>query len=1349
VHGSRLLIAGWGSFLPEHLVRQIAEARGQITLGAAQRLETVSMFADVSGFTPMSEALGKVGRRGTEELTSVLNSYFEPTIALIHSFGGTVVKFGGDAMTVLFPYRGSRARRSTAGRAIQCALDMQASMRTYEAIPTRAGVFSLTVKVGLALGPVVSTTVGDADIQLEHVVAGSVLDRCAEAEHHARAGEVVAHEALIELVDGAATANGRGPYQRVSALGARARRIPSPPAPALSPEAERLIQRYVHPSLAARFRAGQTGLLNEHRKVTIIFGRFEELDYDADPEAAAKLQGYAGEVLRTIDRYGGCLRQIDMGDKGSKYIAVFGAPIAHEDDEERALRCVADLHALPASPSAIGVSTGLAYCGLVGSSARREYAVMGDAVNTAARLMQTAQLGQTLVSGATHSQVEERFSWTALEPLRLKGKSQPVAVFEQRSAEQPSAELHEPAYQLPVVGREAELDEARAIVASARRARGQVLGISGDAGIGKSRFVAEVARLAGEAGMTVHAGAAQSFGTTTSYLVWREVWRSFFGLDPSGSAAEQLDHLRSELASISPDLVERAPLLGAVLNTPLPESELTASLDPQMRTESLKDLLLTCLRRRAEEAPMLLVLEDCHWIDEVSQELLELVGRNLADRPILLAVVYRTPEDERSALSWGTRRPNCRELALTELTADQVHALIRLKAARLFEEDGEPPAALVERVIAQAQGNPFYVEEILNFVHDREVRLDDPQSLAALDVPDSLQSLIMARIDALADPEKATLKLASVIGRLFKAGWLWGGFPEVGEPGQVKKHLEVLSRLDLTPLDKPEPELEYIFKHAITQEVAYESLAYDTRESLHERLGEFIERSYPENLRQYVDVLAHHYGSSRNTDKQRTYFRQAGDAAKASYANEAALSYYGRLLPLLSGPDEIDVLLQLGEVRQLIGEWDDADQLYRRALSRAEALGSERDQARCRAAIGTLLSYTQSADEAVKWLEKAKEDFERLGVESELSPTLEKLAYIHCHQRSDYTKALVCSEQHMRLAEKLEDQASKSAALENLGLVHWHRGEHDRALEHLGQARDIAAEIDYKRGVIHVNNDMAGVLAERGDYAEAIERLDEAFEVASEIGYQQQVGVIVGNAGELCARQGDYPRALACSERALRIAARLGDWTGILDAVGRIGTICAAEGRHSEAHALFDRAIAMSRAVDDRWVLCESLLDKAELYAGEDRPDEAKTFAQEALAVAVEAGNGAIELGARLLLARTEVALGLKDTGEAISALQTLLDDSSGRAEHEAAVHYCMWLLDGTREQSRSVAADLYRSLYEGAPHVEYRRRYETLTGDRLPDPRLRTQVAETVESEVIDLETLVREAETLTGQAN
>ena len=203
---------------------------------------------------------------------------------------------------------------------------------------------------------------------------------------------------------------------------------------------------------------------------------------------------------------------------------------------------------------------------------------------------------------------------------------------------------------------------------------------------------------------------------------------------------------------------------------------------------------------------------------------------------------------------------------------------------------------LVEQVTTKAQGNPFYIEELINFMHDRGLNPHDPAAFQMLELPDSLYSLVMSRIDQLREDEKTTLKVASVIGRLFKARWLWESYPQLGAPELVKGYLKTLSSLDLTPLDRPEPELEYFFKHNITQAVAYDSLAFATREQLHEGVGQFIERAYADRLSQYVDILAHHYGHSRNVAKQRHYFRQAGDAAKAAYANEAAIDYYQRFI---------------------------------------------------------------------------------------------------------------------------------------------------------------------------------------------------------------------------------------------------------------------------------------------------------------------------------------------------------------------------------------------------------------------------------------------------------------------
>jgi predicted ATPase len=443
---------------------------------------------------------------------------------------------------------------------------------------------------------------------------------------------------------------------------------------------------------------------------------------------------------------------------------------------------------------------------------------MGDAVNLAARLMQAAKPGQILAGDSTYRPTGHRFDWEPLAPMQVKGKSEPVGVQALRAAaERVGVRLSEPAYALPMVGRVRELRRAREAIERAAQGHGQIIGITAEAGMGKSRLNAAIVQLAVERGFAAYAGAGQSYGANTSYLAWHMIWRDFFHLAASGLPEALARQLEAQLAAIDSRLAQRAPLLGVALNIPIPDNELTRSLDAQLRTELLRSLLLDCLRARVAPSspgmtkPLVLVLEDCHWLDPLSQELLEFVGRNLAELPILLIALYRPPEQAHGPLDWAARFGHFTEIRLTELEPAQAEQLMRLKLAHLTGRAGEVPAELIERIAERAQGNPFYVEEMINYIHDRGVDLRDERALQALELPDSLRSLILSRIDRLAENEQITLKVASIVGRQFRAGWLWGSYPELGAPAEVRWRLDRLSRLDLTPLDRPEPVLEYLF----------------------------------------------------------------------------------------------------------------------------------------------------------------------------------------------------------------------------------------------------------------------------------------------------------------------------------------------------------------------------------------------------------------------------------------------------------------------------------------------------------------------------------------------------------
>ena len=408
-------------------------------------------------------------------------------------------------------------------------------------------------------------------------------------------------------------------------------------------------------------------------------------------------------------------------------------------------------------------------------------------------------------------------------------------------------------------------------LAAAIAGDGRIVGISADAGMGKSRLIAEFVRIARRRGLFVAFGECQSFGTNTSYFVWREIWRRLLVLDDNAEDAVQAEQLRSAVAAVEPDLVERTPLLGALVGVGIEDSAMTAPMDAKLRKASLEDLLAILLRARSQEEPVILVLEDCHWIDSLSRDLLEVLGRTTARLPVLIVLAYR-PATEPGGGVGVEMIPDFSEIVLDELRGDDALQLIRLKLEQVAP--GASAAAIpdpfVELLMDRSDGNPFYIEELISWIAARGVDPADAEALRRLELPDSLHSLVLSRIDSMSDAPRRTLKVASVVGRVFEAPILPGAYPELGTLDEVIHQLDELRTVDLISLDR-DLEHAYLFKHVATQEVAYESLPFGLRARLHGRIGDWIEKSDPDRVDRRLDLLAHHFWLSDDEDRKRSY----------------------------------------------------------------------------------------------------------------------------------------------------------------------------------------------------------------------------------------------------------------------------------------------------------------------------------------------------------------------------------------------------------------------------------------------------------------------------------------------
>jgi adenylate cyclase len=1134
-----------------------------------------ALFADISGFTRLTEMLAlELGpRRGVEELTRYLNMVYDALITELHRFGGSVIGFSGDAITCWFGQDPGFEADPAELRAAACALAMQQGMAQFKDVATISGkTLTLTLKTAIAVGPVRRFVVGDPEIQVIDTLVGSSLDRLASAEHNAEKGEIILDETALEaLGDKSVIRAWRRDeetgqvYGLLENLNIQVRAAPWPdiPARALS---DKQVRPWLLHAVYERLKSGQGEFLAELRPAVALFLRFSGIDYDRDTEADKKLDRFICQVQVALAHYDGTLIQLTIGDKGSYLYAAFGAPVAHEDDALRAVSAAQELQRLASSNSneileiQIGVTQGRMRTGAYGGSAHRTYGVLGDAVNLAARLMQAAKPGQVLGSLEIFQGTDETFKWEKLPDLNVKGKSEPVAVYRLVGLElYKSIRLQEPQYKLPMVGRDAELEEISQKLDLVLQGRGQIVGICAEAGMGKSRLVAEVLRLSLGHRLVVYGGECQSYGTNSSYLVWHTIWRGFFSVDPTLPQAEMIPALADQLNKIDPGLTPRMPLLGAALNLTIPDNELTQAFDAKLRKASLEALLVDCLRQRARETPMLIVLEDSHWMDPLSQDLLEVIASAIVDLPVLLITAYRPPDIQRAQAPRLSQLRHFTQIGLSEFTPEEAGLLIRLKLEQVFGSTEKIPAELMEKVTVRAQGNPFYIEELLNFIKDRGVDLQDSKALAKLDFPASLYSLILSRIDQLNESFKTTLKVASVIGRLFPAAAVWGVYPQLGSLERVRSNLDYLSDLDITPLDA-EPERTYLFKHVVTQEVAYESLPFATRAMLHGLIGQYIERTQAGNLDRVVDLLAHHYGLSDQLPKKREYLLKAGESAQADYANAAAIEYYQQVLPLLPEDEQVEVMLKLGKVLEAVGRWGEAGELYEQTMALTEKQQDQRGRAWCQTAIAELLRKQSRYVEASQWLQRAQKSFEDLGDQHGVGQVLHSRGTLAA-QQGDYDSARHLYEQSLKIRQALQDKENIGSLLSNLAIIAEYQGDFvsSRKLHEEGLA--IRRETGDRWAIAVSLNNLGIVVLNHGDLSEARACIEEALELQREVGVRWNIANTLNNLGNVARAAMDLRAAAGLYRESLLIYRDLRDKWALAYLFEDIGKLASLEGK--------------------------------------------------------------------------------------------------------------------------------------------------------------------------------------------
>ncbi len=1293
-------------YVPAPVAQSIYRKPQVPTQPVSRQFPAVVLFSDISGFTTLSELLSKAGPTGAEELSHLVNKYFTEMIRISQAYHGQVVKFSGDALTVLFP--ADEVPISLAVRqAAECALSMQAKMTDFSTLTTSRGPASLSMKVGIGTGDILECHVGGAFGRWEYIVAGSPLVQVAVAEQQAKPGQIVCSPQTWEIAQlffrGVKGQNHGGYVQVDHAI---------EPLPWLDSTelnwsqltskqiqaAEDALKCYVSGAVQSRL-GGQIDWLADLRPMTTVFIGMGGLDYEAS-NAGERLHRFVQAVRELVHRFEGSLNKVVVDDKGTILLVLFGTPpFLHEDNATRAVAFALELQGVAQAQDlqlSIGITEGTAFAGPVGAPNRREYTVIGDVINLAARLMQHGSAGSIIISNKVKERAGPNFATESLGEISLKGIAQKRKVHLVKG-QQEAQEEFVMRYLLQsglLIGRQEELAQMQSVSKKAQTGQLQLLTIEGELGLGKSRLASEMIRTWVSAGGVSYGGRSISYNRQIPYRMWREVLSAIYGLTPSLSPQRQLARLAAGIANLEdppdqPDYwANRLPLLADVLGLDAPENEFTQSISGELRRNNTFALIETLLRREAGRRPMLILLEDAHWADELSLALVTHLAKNMADISLLLVLVHRPLTlAKTAALAEATAMPCAHAIRLTPLSAEDSEALIES-----LLDDKRLPARIKNRLLDWGQGNPFFLQEIANAIQNILANKSGTSTdlFDSLDLPDSVHDVILSRVDQLAEDEKLTLKTAAVIGTRFQRSLLSSVHPAHYSDTVLSSQLNRLELERLVRLIVPGPQWEYNFFNGIVQEVVYEGLLLAQRRQLHESVGMALETLIPDE----VEQLAYHFSNTNNWKKALHYLKAAAEKTRREYANNAAIGYYSQILELqaahvaggIMSADYWDTLLERARLYNLVGERDEELEDLGTLGLLAEALNDDYRRALSASQWAWFYEASGDYDSGVELIERCVTYANQAGAERLVGEGYNRWGKM-LSMSGDYNTAYDYLQRALLITQNYNDQRTQADCLNSLGLVAHYQTEYDAALYFFEEAIALWRHLGDQSGLGRSLNNIGRVFYDVGSYSLALKQFDEALILYNTIGDRAGIALAQLNMGQVRHSLGDYITAKNLLEEALDTYRQLEDNRHIAYSLYHLAFLYCRLAEQDNVMAYFEEAITILQDSNNTWALGRALTYFGWCLTDLGHYQQARLIFEEAL----KAEQGVWQTINRMedIAHLGRVALAIKDTSLAITCARHALDFINQRGTkgiaHPGRLYLsCYRILQGVGKQEKA-----------------------------------------------------------------
>ncbi len=957
------------------------------------------------------------------------------------------------------------------------------------------------------------------------------------------------------------------------------------------------LQKYIPKDLLSKFESARAsgGMHGERRIVTILFCDIVGSTAAAvqmDPEDWTEIVNGAFEYLiAPVYRYEGMVGRL-MGDA---ILAFFGAPIAHEDDPERAVLAGLDiLEGIQVYNAAIkekfglsldvriGINTGSVVIGEVGSDLRVEYTAMGDAVNLAAHMEQTAQPGSVQISDHTYKLIAPLFQVRDIGKIEVKGHVQPVQSYQVIGRKQDPGRLRGiEGLETPLLGREADLETLQQVLLGLSQGKGHIVSLIGEAGLGKSRLVSELRRSPLPDGgefkdLNWIEARSLSYEKSIPFEAFRGLLNDYFGPPASQSNEESYARLEREISKVMPArAAEITPYIATVLGLPLKgsDAETINQLEPQQLQDSIFQAVRTFIQHLTRQKPLVLVFDDLHWADATSIQLLERVAQLTDQAGLVILALFRPDKRE---VSWKFHEFIDREFPHRYTTISLVplsSTISRELVAKLVQE-ATLPEKVTDLILTKAEGNPFFIEEVIRSLvyasPNEGIQNPADHSIQDINVPDTLAGVLTTRLDQLGEGPKRILQTAAVIGRQFRYDTLQA---VTQLNGRLEETLIDLIRRGQIQEAGRVPQRVYTFHHVLAQEAAYGSLLRKDRRRIHLRIAEWWENQGPDQ----VYTIAQHFLAAESQKRALPYLVEAGERAARAYAIEEAFALYSQAVEIVEAGTGTPLVRKiyggLGEVLNWMGRHSEAVEAFKAMLEAAEAAGDDTDRAAAWHGISEAQAQRGDHREA---LESALQE-EKIARQANLPLPLAKALWMKAWSEfmlGQIDQALELAQEVARLSDQIGDAGQKAHSLNLLGVVYTTSGSYAEAAKHFEKALEIFRNLGNSRRAMPLLNNLGVIAESRGDYRTAILRYREALEIAQEIDNRNGEVVYLSNLGGAKMKLGDSRSAEDDLRRVIDLAGEAGSY--VLSATySHLAEASLAQEKWSEALPLARQALEL------------------------------------------------------------------------------------------------------------------------------------------------------------------------------